>query len=230
MTDALTPKEIDALRAITTPTIANAIETFDVRPRSEGFMDASIRCMFPELGAMVGYAVTAKISARERSRKAVPPWKMWEAMLEVPEPRIVVIEDLDYAHPFGSYWGEVNGSIYKGLGAVGVVTNGGVRDLPEVRATGFHFFASCVLVSHAYIHLVEVGSLVEVGGLRVRPGDLLHGDEHGVISIPHDIAKELPAAAERVEKMERPIIDYARSPGVSVEGLRKMFGGSKEEA
>jgi regulator of RNase E activity RraA len=229
MTDPLTPKELDALRAITTPTIANAIETFNVRSRSEGFVDSSVRCMFPELGAMVGYAVTAKISARERSRTAVPPWEMWEALMQVPEPRVVVIEDLDYASPFGSYWGEVNGSIYKGLGCVGVVTNGGVRDLPEVRATGFHFFASCVLVSHAYVHLVDVGSLVTVGGLRVRPGDLLHGDEHGVISIPPEIARELPAAAERVEKMERPIIEYARSPDVSVEGLRKMFGGAREE-
>ncbi|MEX2160112.1 MAG: RraA family protein [Dehalococcoidia bacterium] len=230
MTEPLTEQELEALGKITTPTIANAIETFDVRDRSAGFMDASVRCMFPELGTMVGYAVTAKISARERSDKALPPWAMWEEMAKVPGPRIVVIEDLDYPHSIGSFWGEVNGSIYKGLGGVGVVTNGGVRDLPEVRATGFHFFASCVLVSHAHVHLVEVGTPVSIGGLTVAPGDLLHGDEHGVTSIPIEIAREIPAAAERVEAYERRIIDFARSSGVSVDGLRKLFGLPREEA
>jgi regulator of RNase E activity RraA len=229
MKEPLTEQELDALRKITTPTVANAIETFDVRSRSEGFMDSSVRCMFPELGTMLGYAVTAKIRARERSDKALAPWAMWEEMEKAPRPRVVVIEDLD-EEPVGSFWGEVNGSIYKGLGGVGVVTNGGVRDLPEVRATGFHFFASCVLVSHAYIHLVEVGTPVSIGGLTVAPGDLLHGDEHGVINIPLAIARDIPAAAARVDAYERRIIDYARSPDVSIDGLRKLFGRPREEA
>ena len=224
MTGRLTADELQALRSITTPTIANAIETFKVRSRSEGFMDTTVRCIFPELGATIGYAVTAKITARERSEKALAPWAMWAALEQVPAPRIVVIEDLDYPTPVGSYWGEVNGSIYKGLGCAGVVTNGGVRDLDEVRATGFQFFASCVLVSHAYVHLVEVGTPVRVGGLEVRQGDLLHGDQHGVISVPLDIAQEIPKAAERIEAYERRIIDFARSPECSAEGLRKLFG------
>ena len=139
MNDPLTEHELESLRRITTPTIANAIETFDVRLRTEGFMNSSVRCIFPELGAMAGYAVTAKITARERSEQVVPPWELWALIEKTPGPRIVVIEDLDYPEPIGSYWGEVNGSIYKGLGCVGVVTNGGVRDLDEVRATGFQF-------------------------------------------------------------------------------------------
>jgi 4-hydroxy-4-methyl-2-oxoglutarate aldolase len=223
--EPLTADELEALRRITTPTIANAIETFRVRPNSEGFMDHSIRCMFPELGPMAGYAVTAKISARERSNAALPPWDMWATMESVPGPRVVVIEDLDYPAPIGSYWGEVNGSIYKGLGCAGVVTNGGVRDLDEVRATGFHFFASCVLVSHAYVHLVDVGIPVRVGGLAVQPGDLIHADQHGVCSIPAECARDVLKAAENLEKVERRIIEYARSPEVSPEGLRKMMGG-----
>lgn len=225
MPEPLTQEELDALRRITTPTVANAIETFQVRARTEGFMDSTIRCIFPELGAMVGYAVTAKIAARERAQTAPPPWEMWETMPKTPRPWVVVIEDLDYPNPVGSYWGEVNGSIYQGLGCVGTVTNGGVRDLDEVRATGFHFFASCVLVSHAYVHLVEVGTPVSVGGLTVQPGDLLHGDQHGVLSIPLEIARELPQAAAEVERRERPIIDYARSPECSAEGLRRLFEG-----
>jgi regulator of RNase E activity RraA len=221
--DPLSPSELEALRRITTPTIANAIETFDLRLRNEGFMDSSIRCIFPELGAMAGYAVTAKITARERSEKALPPWELWAVAERTPAPRIVVIEDLDFPAPVGSYWGEVNGSIYKGLGCAATVTNGGVRDLEEVRATGFHFFASCVLVSHAYVHRVEAGGPVKVGGLTVRTGDLLHGDRHGVISIPPEIARELPKAAEEVERRERRIIDFARSPECSADGLRKLM-------
>jgi regulator of RNase E activity RraA len=221
--DPLSQSELEALRRISTPTIANAIETFDLRPRNDGFMDSSIRCLFPELGAMAGYAVTAKITARERSEKAVPPWQLWSIVERTPGPRIVVIQDLDYPDPVGSYWGEVNGSIYKGLGCAGTVTNGGVRDLDEVRATGFRFFASCVLVSHAYVHLVEVSEAVRVGGLTVQTGDLLHGDQHGVASIPHEVARRLPEAAAEVERRERRIIDFARSPECSAEGLRGLM-------
>ena len=224
MSEPLTADELEALRHLTTPTVANAIETFKVRLRNEGFVGSTIRCIFPELGPVVGHAVTAKITARERSEQALPPWEMWAALEQVPEPRLVVIEDLDYPDPVGSYWGEVNGSIYQGLGCAGTVTNGGVRDLDEVRATGFHFFASCVLVSHAYVHLVEVGTPVRIGGLEVRPGDLLHGDQHGVLSIPLEIARELPKAAAQIEAYERRIIDFARSPECSAEGLRKLFG------
>lgn len=225
MPEPLTQEELDALRRITTPTVANATETFQVRARAEGFTDSTIRCIFPELGAMVGYAVTAKIAARQRPQSSPPPWEMWETMTKVPRPWVVVIEDLDHPNPIGSYWGEVNGSIYQGLGCVGTVTNGGVRDLDEVRATGFHFFASCVLVSHAYVHLVEIGTPVSVGGLTVQPGDLLHGDQHGVLSIPLAIARELPQAAAEVERRERRIIDFARSPQCSAEGLRRLLEG-----
>jgi regulator of RNase E activity RraA len=212
-----------ALRSINSPTIANAIETFKVRSRSDGFMDPSIRCIFPELGAVAGYAVTAKIAAREPSDAALRPWELWSLVEASPKPALLVLEDLDYPHPVGSFWGEVNGSIYKGLGCAGTITNGGVRDLDEVRATGFHFFASCVLVSHAYIHVVEVGQPVTIGGLTVRTGDLLHGDQHGVISIPHEIARDIPKAAVQIEAFERRIIDFARSSECSVDGLRKLF-------
>ncbi len=223
MNEPLTANELEALRTITSPTICNAIETFKVRSRSAGFMGSSIRCFFPELGTLAGYAVTAKIAAREPSDSALAPVELWKLIEQSPKPAILAIEDLDYPAPIGSFWGEVNGSIYKGLGAVGTITNGGVRDLDEVRATGFHFFASCVLVSHAYIHLVEVKTPVNIGGLVVRPGDLLHGDQHGVTSIPIEIARDIPKAAEAVEEREHRIIDYARSSDCTADGLRKVF-------
>jgi regulator of RNase E activity RraA len=197
------------------------LETWDLR--NEGFIDSTIQCRFPELGAMVGYTVTITIRASVPPEREIPALEVWSEMDRVPKPWVVVIDDLDYPRPIGSYWGEVNGSVYKALGAVGTVTNGGVRDLPEVRATGFHFFSSCLLVSHAYVHVVEAGAPVTVGGLTVRPGDVLHGDEHGVTSIPLEIARKLPKAATELEARERKLIDYARSAAFSREGLAERY-------
>jgi 4-hydroxy-4-methyl-2-oxoglutarate aldolase len=223
MTEPLTAEELAALQAITTPTVCNAIETFEVRLRNEGFMDSTIECRFPELGAMVGYAVTVTIRASVPPEREVLVPNVWAEMDKVPKPWIVVVDDLDYPRPVGSYWGEVNASVYKALGSVGTVTNGGVRDLPEVRATGFHFFSSCVLASHAYVHVVEAGAPVTIGGLTVHPGDLLHGDEHGVTNIPLEIARELPKAARDLEARERKLIDYARSGEFKRETLAEQY-------
>ena len=223
MTEPLTADELAALRAITTPTVCNAIEPFEVRLRNEGFMDSTIECRFPELGAMVGYAVTIKILASVPPDQEIPAPEVWAEMDRVPKPWVVVVDDVDYPRPVGSYWGEVNASVYKTLGAVGTVTNGGVRDLPEVRATGFHFFSTCILVSHAYVHVVEVGAPVTIGGLTVHPGDLLHGDEHGVTNVPLEIARELPKAAQELEARERKLIDYARSNEFSRDRLAERY-------
>ncbi|MEE9286391.1 MAG: RraA family protein [Dehalococcoidia bacterium] len=211
--------DLDRLRALTSPTVANAIETFDLRARNQGFMGPEIRCFFPQREPMVAYAATAVVSARlpAGDKPRVSTRELWEHVLAIPEPRVLVVQDIDYPNPVGSYWGEVNGNIFKALGCVGTVTNGGVRDLDEVEAMGFYYFASAVLVSHAYIHLVDVGVPVEVGGLAVRPGDLLHGDKHGVTSIPLDIAKQVPEAAKRVEEQERRIIELCQSPGMTPE-------------
>jgi 4-hydroxy-4-methyl-2-oxoglutarate aldolase len=218
----LSAEELEALRKINTPTLSNAIETFNVRPRNEGFMDSSIRCILPELGTMVGYACTATICA-SRQEPSPPPWEMWEAVLKVPAPRVVVIQDLDAPQPVGSFWGEVNGNTFKALGCAGTVTNSGVRDLDEVRQLGFHFFASCVLVSHAYVHLVDIGVPVNVGGITVNPDDLIHADQHGVLIVPPEIAREIPRAAAEVEERERRIIGFCQSPDFSPQGLRDLY-------
>jgi regulator of RNase E activity RraA len=222
MTSPLAPDEVAALRAFSTPTICNAIESFDVRSRNEGFMDASIVCRFPELPPVAGYAVTARMTAARPAAREVPITRVWDAFEEIPKPWIVVIEDLD-PQPRGSYWGEVHASVYAALGAIATVTNGGVRDLSEVRATGFQCFSSCVLVSHAYLAVVDAACPVTVGGLTVKPGDLLHGDEHGITSVPIEIARELPAAARRVEAAERKLIDYARSNSATREGIERLY-------
>ncbi|MBI3966337.1 MAG: RraA family protein [Chloroflexi bacterium] len=224
MAFALSATQLDALKRITTPTIANAVEVFNVRSRSEGFMLGEIRCILSELGTMVGHAVTAKIRAKDKpadgASYARP--KMWEYILSVPPPRVVVIEDLDPV-PVGSFWGEVQGNIHKALACVGAVTNGGVRDLDEVRALGFHLFARQVLVSHAYVHVVEVGTPVTLGGLTVSSGDVVHGDQHGVMTIPSSIVDEIPAAVRKLEQDERAIIELCQSPEFSAEKLAALY-------
>jgi len=144
-----------------------------------------------------------------------------------PAPRVIVVEDLDEPSGLGSLWGEVNANMHKAMGCVGCVTNGSVRDLDEVEPMGFHFFASHVAVSHAYVHMVEVGSPVRIGGLTVRPGDLLHGDRHGVTNIPLDLAAKIPEGVRIVDVIERQIINYSQSPGFSVDGLIALFNRVK---
>lgn len=214
-----------ALQTLNTPTVANAIETFDIRPRSTGFMSSDVRCVLPNLGVMVGHAATAKIRAtlKPESGAAVNRRVMWEHILSIPEPRVVVIQDLD-EFPIGSFWGEVNANIHRALGCIGTVTNGGVRDLDEVEALGFHLFASHIQVSHAYVHVVEVGTQVEVGDMTVNPGDLLHGDKHGITNIPLGIADDVFRAAKEVEARERKIIDLCQSPDFSIDKLGELYG------
>jgi 4-hydroxy-4-methyl-2-oxoglutarate aldolase len=222
----LTPEELEALRRFSTPSISNAIERFDVRPRDQGFTGPEIRCMFPEMEPIVGYAATAVIAAEQPAASGRGPVtaEYWEFIQSLPAPRIAVIQDIDQPAAIGSFWGEVNGNIHRALGCVGAITNGGVRDLEEVRALGFQFLASAAIVSHAYVHLVEFGGRVKVGGLWVSPGDLIHADRHGAIVIPHEIAREVPAAAAEVERGERTVIDYCQSPGFSLDGLKERMG------
>jgi regulator of RNase E activity RraA len=208
------------LARFSTPSIANGIETFEMRPRDEGFMDGSICCRFPEIGPVVGYAATARIRAAAKDEgNRLHSSELWRHVLSVPEPRIVVVEDLDEPSGLGSFWGEVNANVFRALGCSAVVTNGGVRDLAEMEALGFQAFSSRICVSHAYVRVVEVAQPVTVGGLEVRPGDLLHGDRHGIVSIPLSIVAELPSAVRAIELAERDTIGFCQSPGFSLEGL-----------
>ncbi|MGA2645094.1 MAG: RraA family protein [Candidatus Sulfotelmatobacter sp.] len=219
---SLTEEELQALRQFGTCMVANAIESFNVRLRNTGFADASIRCMFQDAPPMVGYAATARLRSGEppivggsfRDRA-----DFWNSILEIPTPRVLVLEDMDRPPGRGAFVGEMHAAILKALGCVGYVTNGAVRELPAVRAMGVQLFAGNVAVSHAYAHIFEIGKVIGVGGMEVRPGDLLHGDQHGVLTVPAEIASRVPAAADRLKKLEKRVIDLCRSPDFSVAKL-----------
>ena len=141
----------------------------------------------------------------------------------MPAPRIVVLEDMDKPPGRGAFIGDVHAAILRALGCIGVVTDGAVRELPRVREMEFHLFAGNVAVSHAYAHIFHFGAAVTVGGLEVHPGDLLHGDGHGVLSIPRQIAGQVPAVANRLREKEKQLIAACRKGELPLEKLREIF-------
>jgi hypothetical protein len=220
--ELLTPVELEELRRIPTPAISNAIELFDIRPRTAGYMSGDISCRFPDLGPVIGYAATAVTTAASpHGRRAAAP-DYWQSVLALPGPRLAVWHDLD-SPAVGAQWGEVQASIHIALGCVGAVSDGGVRDLDEARAAGFRFFSRHVTVSHAYVHLVDFGTPVTVGGLEVRPGDLLVGDQHGVVQVPLEVAREVPRALRLVDDWERRVIEASRLSEGAFEAMKQAY-------
>jgi 4-hydroxy-4-methyl-2-oxoglutarate aldolase len=230
---SLTIEQFEALRRLDGCTLANAIETFNIRLRNEGFAShPTVHCIFPDLPPMLGYAVTGRIrSATPPVASSLPPPRTysfkhrtdwWDYVLTIPAPRVVVLRDVDTSPGAGAFMGEVHSAICAALGCVGYVTNGAVRDLDVVRAAGFHFFAGRISVSHAYVHIVDFGDPVEIGGMRVRPGQIVHGDRHGVQTIPNHIAAQIPGVAACLKETERKIIKFCKSGEFTLEKLRAL--------
>jgi 4-hydroxy-4-methyl-2-oxoglutarate aldolase len=222
--EILAPDELEILRNISSPTIANAIETFDVRPRGEGYTNIGVQCFFPERGALLGYACTAMIHSGQpaAAKRLVSRTDYWEYVKQAPYPKITVVQDLSPV-PLGAYFGEVNAHIHLALGSNGVITNGTVRDVEEVRRTNFSVFASGISVSHGYAHLEDFNRLVMVFGMTVRPGDLVHADQHGAVVIPNEIAREVATAAKALELAERQMIGLCKSDAFSITALDKLI-------
>mgnify|MGYP001452146042 FL=1 len=227
----VTAVQIKLIGEMQTCAVSNAIEGLNVRSRTEGFMTPDIKSMFPGMVAMAGHAVTAVIKAStppsENMNFSRVTWV--DEILKIPAPRVIVMKDLDHPNVIGSFWGEVQSAIHTALDCVGVVTDGGVRDLDEMQEYGFNAFATTQLVSRANVHLVEANIPVSIGGVTVSPGDILLGDKHGVISIPKEVVEDLPAAIAKVEAGEKEIIDVCKSKDFSPERLkeilRQRYGG-----
>jgi 4-hydroxy-4-methyl-2-oxoglutarate aldolase len=215
--------EYAALAALDSCSVANAIEGFNVQLRNEGFTAGDLTCRFPELPPMLGYAFTLQV------RSSTPPTKgrifsedssWWDQLLAVPAPRILVVQDIDRHPGAGALIGCLHATILKKLGCIGVITNGAVCDLPQVAPLGFQMYSSLLTVSHGYSHIVRTGEPVQVEGLDVRTGDLLHGDRHGVVRVPKALASRIPQTAAALREKDQQIVDYCAGREFSLAGLR----------
>jgi len=223
---------LDKLRKYDTPTICNGLEIVAPERRAIGFTTSQMVSCDVTLPPIVGYARTVLIRAMEPSSLSPAEQKekrlaYYEYVGSAPGPTIPVLQDIDSVPGFGAFWGEVQTNVHKALGCPGAVTNGSIRDL-DMLAEGFHLIGGEVGPSHAHVHVVEFGCQVSIFGMTVAHGDLVHADRHGAVVIPLDVANDLPAAIGVIEKKESFILEAARSPGFSVDDLRKAMSAGED--
>lgn len=218
---------LQRLRKLDTCTVSNAIERLNGRVRNEGSISGSaIHCIFPELPPMLGYAVVGRMRSSNqpvRGRTFHENIAWWRYMETIPKPRVMIVEDADETPGAGALVGEMHVTIAMAMGCVGYVTNGSVRDLPGVQARRFPLFAGSVSVTHMYAHISEHGKPVTIGGLTISAGDLIHGDRHGVHTIPLSIAAQIPAMAAMIQAEELDLRKFCDSPEFTVERLAKKL-------
>ena len=225
----LTDEQLDALRSLDTPTVCNALELVAPDRRGGGYTVEPFFCPRPELEPIVGYARTGTIRAMQPSDRPAGHdttirLDYYDHIATGPHPTITVIEDLDAVPGYGAWWGEVNTNIHQGLGSLGVITNGSIRDLDDA-ASGFQMLAGMANPSHAWVRVVAFGTAVTVHGMTVEPGDLIHADRHGAVVIPTAVAAEVPEAAAKIAANERLIIEASQQPGFDAATLRELLSG-----
>ena len=225
MTKRISPELLETFRGIDSATIANAIETFKMRDRTHGFMDMSVRCHFPELGPLVGYAVTV---IGDTMTPGPPPSRdgffLWlDAIAAAEGPTVCVIQDASPHPEHSCHFGEVMANTARAFGVKGLITNGGVRDVDEVKALGFQYFSPGKVVSHGNNTFRAANIPVTVGGLTIHPGDLIHADVNGAVVIPTEIADQIPDAVERLREKEGRVIAYVNSGKVDLATLKDIF-------
>jgi regulator of RNase E activity RraA len=205
------------LRSVDTPTVCNAIEVAQGKRGFDAFTRGTMLSSDPEAPAIVGYAVTAKIAALAPPTEApdvIRARRMayYKAMADAQNPGVAVVEDIDYPHAIGAYWGEVNTTIHKGFGLAGTLTNGVMRDLGDM-AEDYPVIAGSIGPSHGFVHVREVGTPVTIFGMTVAHGDLVHADRHGAVVVPPDVVDQLAGAIEKMQETEQLVLGPAREPG-----------------
>lgn len=224
-TGAIPQASLDYLQRVDSPTIANAIEPFDVRDRTEGFIGGRVQCQFPDLGVMVGRALTVTMSnapGAPASRDGY--WQMWDALAAMEGPVVIAIADASGEPHRVAYAGEVMTTIAMRLGAVGMVTDGALRDVDEVHDLGFHYFMKYPVVSHANFEITSVGEPIELDGQVVMTGDILHGDRNGIVVVPDEVLEGLPAAVDSVREKEAATMAYVRGDDFDYADLKQRSG------
>ncbi len=224
---SLNEEEFRDLQELDSCSVANAIERFNLQLRNEGYTEGGLTCRFPEMASMLGYAYTLQV------RSYAPPTKSraydlentlwWDGLLALPQPRILVVQDMDRNPGMGALVGELHVEILRALGCIGVVTNGAVRDIDRVKAHRFHMFSNHLSVSHSYCHIVQNGVRIQIGGLEINSGDLIHGDQHGIIRVPKELASRIPKTAVALRQKEAEIVSFCRSQDFSIEELRALL-------
>lgn len=223
---ALTKEEFQDLKLLDSCAVANAIERFRVQLRNEGYVEGGLACRYPYMLPVLGYAMTLKVRSSappSRGRTFFENTGWWDALLAVPAPRFLVIQDMDRHPGTGALIGDMHACILKALDCVAVATNGAVRDVTRIEGFDFQMFSGSLSVSHAYSHIIHIGGSVQIGGLEISPGDLVHGDCHGLVRIPMELASRIPATATALRKKEAEIMDFCHSSEFSVDGLRDLL-------
>lgn len=215
------------LEQVDTPTVCNAIEVAQGKRGFNAFTRGTMLASHPGALAVVGYARTAKIAAvapPEEPPDVIKARRMdyYRHMAEGLRPAIAVVEDLDYPHCIGAFWGEINSSVHKGFGVSGALTNGVMRDLGDLP-DGFQVLAGSVGPSHGFVHVKEVGTGVSVFGLTIDQGDLVHADRHGALVIPPDVIPDLAGAITRLLETEKLVLDPAQQEDFAFEAFEKAW-------
>lgn len=218
---------LQTLRSVDTPTVCNAIEAAEGKRGFNGFTKGTMLSSAPEGKAIVGYALTAKIAAKAPPED--PPEMMkqrrmayYQYIANARKPAVAVIEDSDYPNCVGAFWGEINTTVHKGLGISGAVTNGVMRDLGDVPHD-FPVIAGSIGPSHAFVHVKEIGIPVQVMGLSVAEGDLIHADRHGALVIPSAVIPSLVTAINKLIETERLVLDPAKQADFDFEAFEKAW-------
>jgi regulator of RNase E activity RraA len=221
----LTDDQVKYLLTIDSPTVANAVEPFEVRDRTEGFIGGAIRALFPDMGVMLGQALTVTVENKPgKPAQRDGYWRMWEALEQMPKPSVLVMQDVSGSPSRCAYAGEVMATTAKRLGAVGMITDGGYRDINEVRALGLHYFAAYHVVSHGNFEIVDVGVPVKLDGETIHTGDILHGDVNGIVIIPPQTLAGLPDAIAKIRDREHRFMEFIKSDAFNLADARAGTG------
>jgi len=224
----LTAEIREELLALDTPTVCNALEVVNPARRARGFNIRPFVCVRPTLPPMLGYARTVRIRAAHKPEDRFDADAYYSYIAEGgPCPSIAIIEDIDDTPGYGAHWGEVNTNIHYGLGCLGVITNGSVRDIPDSQPN-FQMLAGMVNPSHAWVNVVDWGLTVNVHGMEVSHDDLVHADQHGAVVVPLADAANVIGAAEKIMARERIVIDVAQQPDFDMDKLRAAWKGMAE--
>lgn len=220
---------ITFLKTIDTPTVCNAIELLKVRSGAEGFTSNAVKCLYPELGPMVGYAVTVQMETVTQMEPRDPniTMKFYEAIEASPNPVVIVIQEIGAYKEFAAHSGDVMTTLVQNFGAVGLITDCNVRDFNEVKPLGFHTFAAGLSASHVNCRIAAVGVPVQVHGMTVRTGDIVHGDINGLVQVPREKIEELPEKIAEVRKTEQDLMARVREGGFTLDDLRELLLGKK---